>query len=197
MAGVMEAGGWRGSASRLVLWAAFIALILLVPLVAMQFTDEVDWTPFDFAFAFTMLFGAGVVFELAARTTGSLAYRAGAGVAIVSALMLVWVTGAVGIIGTEDDAANLMYGGVLAVGIVGAIAARFQPDGMARAMFATAIAQALAAAVALAGGMGSDADPGWPRDIIGVTGMFVVLWLVSGMLFVKAGRERATVAAAL
>jgi hypothetical protein len=48
---------------------------------------------------------------------------------------------AVGVIGTEDDPANLMYVGVLAVGIIGAIIARFRPHGMARTLFATALAQ--------------------------------------------------------
>ena len=61
---------------------------------------------------------------------------------------------AVGIIGTEDNPANLMYGGVLAVGIVGAIIARFQPHGMARALVATALAQALVAVIALIAGLG-------------------------------------------
>jgi hypothetical protein len=47
---------------------------------------------------------------------------------------------AVGIIGSEDNPANLMYGGVLAVGIIGAIIARFEPHGMARALVATTLA---------------------------------------------------------
>ena len=55
--------------------------------------------------------------------------------------MLVWINLAVGIIGSEDNPANLMYGGVLAVGVAGAVAARFRPGGMARALAATALAQ--------------------------------------------------------
>ena len=51
--------------------------------------------------------------------------------------------GAVGVIGIEGDRADLMYFGVLAIGISGAIVARFQPDGMERAMFVTAAATAL------------------------------------------------------
>jgi len=42
----------------------------------------------------------------------------------------------------------LMYIGVLAVGIIGALIARFQPHGMARALFATALAQMLVAVIA-------------------------------------------------
>jgi hypothetical protein len=46
-----------------------------------------------------------------------------------------------------------MYIGVLAVGIIGAIVARFRPHGMARALFATALAQALVAVIALLAGL--------------------------------------------
>ena len=56
-----------------------------------------------------------------------------------------------------------MYGGVLAVGIVGAIIARFQPDGMARALVATALAQMVVAVIALIAGWGSGTGRGY-RD---------------------------------
>ena len=90
--------------------------------------------------------------------TASSAYRAAAGVALAAASILVWMNLAVGIIGTEDDPANSIYGGVLAVGIVGAIIARFQPQGTARALVATALAQALIAVIALIAGLGFPAS---------------------------------------
>jgi len=80
-----------------------------------------------------------------------------------------------------------MYGGVLAVGIIGAIIARFQPRGMARALFATALAQALVAVIALIAGLGST-GPTWPADILILTGFFTALWLISAWLFRKAAR---------
>jgi hypothetical protein len=43
------------------------ALILLVPLLAMQFTDEVAWGVFDFVVAGTLLGGTGLIHQLAAR----------------------------------------------------------------------------------------------------------------------------------
>jgi hypothetical protein len=57
--------------------------------------------------------------------TDNRAYRAAVGVAIAAAFILVWMNLAVGIIGSEDNPANLMYGGVLAIGIIGAVIARF------------------------------------------------------------------------
>ena len=155
----------------------------------MQVTDQVVWDVGDFAIFGTLLVGVGVTYELAARKAGSTAYRSAVSVALAATFILVWVNGAVGVIGTERDDANLMYGGVLAVGIIGAIIARFQPHGMARALFATAIAQALVAAIALIAGFGST-GPTWPRGILVLTGFFTALWLISAWLFRKAARQQ-------
>ena len=189
MAGNTENGGGRGGSRwRIAAWAA-AALLLLLPLFAMQVTDQVVWDVADFAFFGALLVGAGVTYELAARKTGNTAYRAAVGVALAAAFILVWVNLAVGVIGTERDDANLMYGGVLAVGIIGAIIARFQPDGMARALFATALAQALVAVIALLAGLGSP----WsgPGEILILNGFFVALFVGSAWLFRKAARGRA------
>src|SRR3712207_5946849 len=102
----------------------------------MQITDEVIWDETDFAVIGAMLFGACGAYVLAARMTGNIAYRAAVGVAVVAAFLLIWMNLAIGIIGSEDNPANLMYGGVLAVGILGALSVRVQPDGMARALVA-------------------------------------------------------------
>jgi hypothetical protein len=48
------------------------ALILLLPLRAMQFTDEVVWDEADFAVMAAMLFGACGAYEMAARMTGNI-----------------------------------------------------------------------------------------------------------------------------
>jgi len=156
----------------------------------MQVTDEVAWDAADFALFGAMLIGAGGAYELAARTRGDRAYRAGVGVALAAAFVLVWMTLAVGLIGTEADPANLLVGGVLMVGIVGAIAGRFEPRGMASALRATAWAQALAAVVALVAGSGS-AEPVRPGQLLALTGFFAGLWLLSAWLFGRAAREKA------
>jgi len=154
----------------------------------MQFTDEMNWDETDFAVMGGMLFGACGAYELAARTTGNLAYRAAVAVAFVAAFILIWINLAVGIIGSEDNPANLMYGGVLAIAIVGALGVRFQPRGMARTLAATALAQALVGVIALTAGWGST-GANWPRVIVVLTGFFAALWLVSAWLFQKSARE--------
>ncbi len=172
------------------MWEVVVALILLVPLVAMQFTDEVDWDLFDFVFAGVLLFGAGLTYELIARKGGTVAYRVAVGVAVAAAVLLVWVNGAVGIIGNPGNA-NLMYIGVLAVGIIGALIARFQPHGMARTLFATALAQILVAVIALVFGLGSS-GPNWPLDVLIATAFFATLWVGSALLFRRASASDPT-----
>lgn len=118
----------------------------------------------------------------------STAYRAALGVALAAALILIWLSLGVGVIGADGDPANWMYAGVLAVGIVGAIIARLQPHGMARTLFATAIAQALVAVIALVAGLGYPASP--PLEIIGLNGFFVALFVGSALLFRQAAQKR-------
>lgn len=165
-------------------WGA-AALILLLPLVAMQFTEEVNWNVGDFVIAAVLLGGVGLTFELAVRKSGNTAYRYGVGLALVAALLLIWVNGAVGIIGSENNDANLMYGGVLAIAFIGAVLSRFRAKGMAIAMFAAAAAQVLVGVIALAGNLGTDGNS-WPWDVVGATAVFTALWVGSAILFRRA-----------
>lgn len=120
--------------------------------------------------------------------TNSTAYRSAIGVALVAAFILVWLSLGVGIIGKDGDPANLMYFGVLAVGVIGAVIARLQPLGMARTMLATALAQALVTAIALIARLGLP----WsgPVEILVLNGFFVTLFAGSAWLFQRAARGR-------
>lgn len=93
-----------------------------------------------------------------------------------------------GIIGADGDPANLMYFGVLAVGIIGALIARFRPAGMARALFATALAQASVAVIALIAGMGRPYSG--PLELSLLNGFFVTLFVGSAWLFRRAAHGR-------
>jgi hypothetical protein len=149
----------------------------------MQFTDEVDWTAGDFVFAGPLMFGALGAYELAARSTGNALYRAGVGVALASAVLLLWANAAVGI---TDSAADAMYAGVPAVAVLGAIVARFQPHGMALAMLGTALAQAAVGVIALTAEMVPQHNS--PVEIIGIIGFFTALFVGSALLFREAAR---------
>jgi hypothetical protein len=84
-------GRWRLRA-----WGAVVALWLL-PLLAMQMTDEVAWTVSDFAAFGALLLGAGLLFELMLWKVRSPLARIAIGAAIAAAFLLIWADGAVGI----------------------------------------------------------------------------------------------------
>jgi hypothetical protein len=168
---------------------------MLLPLFAMQVTDEVVWDVADFAVFGAMLVVAGGTYALAARMTGNTAYRAAVGIAVAAAFVLVWLILAVGVIGVEGDPADRMYMGVLAVAIIGAVIARFQPRGMARVLFATAFAQASIAGIALIAGKHRN-EVSSVSEILGLNGFFVALFVASALLFRYAARQQTPASAA-
>lgn len=163
---------------RAVAWG-LAALLLLLPLVAMQFSNEVNWTVGDFLFAGLLIGIVGVTFELTVRVTRNWAHRAAVVSALAAGFLTIWANGAVGMIGSEDNPYNLLFFGVILLALAGSVAARFRPAGMALAM---AVAAAAHSAVAV-GGMVED-----PRG--GIFSLaFAGLWLLAAALFRKAARD--------
>jgi len=76
---VMRVIGWIG-----------VPVLLLIPAVAMRFTDEVNWTAMDFAFAGAVFISAGLVLELVGRLTRKPALRFGAALAVGLTVGLIW-----------------------------------------------------------------------------------------------------------
>jgi len=189
MNSVAISAGTRWRWFRLAIWGG-AAFLLLLPLVAMQFTTEVDWTGSDFLVMGAMLATACGAVELALRASRDSAYRLGAIVAVGAGFLLVWINLAVGIIGSEDDPLNLIYAGVLAVAVVGSAIAAFEPAGMARALFTTAAAQVAVTILALIWGWGAWEPPG-AAGILALNLFFAALWCLSGGLFRRAAlKER-------
>jgi hypothetical protein len=101
----------RKTASRPVVRIALVTMcVLLVPLVAMQLTDEVDWGVADFVVAGALLAGSGLLLELAMTKPGAIVYRVAA-VAVGAAAI---------VLGEVDDAPGLVAFGLLL--IAGAVA---------------------------------------------------------------------------
>lgn len=162
-------------------------LLLLVPLLAMRFTDAVRWTVPDFAVAGVLLFGTGFAFALVLRTTARVTLRLAFGIALAAGLMLVWTDLAVGMLGAPGNPANLMHAGVLAIGVLGAWHARLKPRGMAWAMASMAGAMGLAGLAGLVFRSGTSADPA--GVIVAGHGLFAALFLASAALFRRAGAD--------
>jgi peptidoglycan/LPS O-acetylase OafA/YrhL len=77
-----------------------VVLLLLIPLIAMQFTDEVNWTVLDFVVAAILLLGTGLMCELVIRKINKIKYRIAICLVLLAALLLIWAELAVGIFGT-------------------------------------------------------------------------------------------------
>ena len=173
---------------RLALWTGAAALMLL-PVLAIRGVDPAAWDrPGDFVFLAILLAGVAIALEGASRVPRRRAYAAGAAVAVAAALLQSWVNLAVGIVGSEDNPANLVFFLVPAVAGLGAALARFRAGGMAHAMAAAAAAQIFAFLVALAAGIGFTGP---------ITVFFTALWLISAWLFRSAAREERRPAGAM
>jgi len=164
--------------------------ILLIPLIAMQFTAEVQWTLSDFVIMGAIIFTTGMTYQLVTRTSGDMAYRLAVGSALVVGFLTIWVNLAVGIIGSEDNAINLLYFAALLVGFVAALIARFNAGKMVYVTAFMAFLCALIAGIALFADAYDTTQPdGSVFHILGVNGFFMALWASSALLFRHAERE--------
>lgn len=171
-------GVWRNP-WRLIGWGG-IAALMLTPAVAMQFTDEVNWTAGDFVFAALMFGSVGLAVELTVRANPAWTYRAGVGIALAASFLTIWINLAVGIVGNEDNPVNALFFLVPLVAVAGGLIGGF------RARFMS-LAAALAAATQLGVMLYIWATrQGFP---IGVTVFFGTLWVVAAALFRQAGRR--------
>lgn len=85
---------------RFVIILATAIAILLIPLIAMNFTNDVNWKIFDFLIAGILLIGTGLTLEFILRKIKTLRYRILFGIALFVVLFLIWAELAVGIFGT-------------------------------------------------------------------------------------------------
>jgi hypothetical protein len=160
--------------------------IVMIPAAAMLFkADGWAWSPADFVVSWIVIAGAVAGYKFVASKAPNRAYRVAAGLAVTTGIVLLWINGAVGLIGGEDNPANLLYGAVLALGVIGAAIARLQPFGMARALLATAVAQFLVPVVALVLWR-SDFSPG-VVPVFTANFVFVLMFAGSAFLFRHAG----------
>lgn len=165
--------------------------VLMIPLVGVIFSREWKWTFSDFVVAWVVIAAATFVFRLlVTRKLANLAYKAGAGLAVVAGFLLTWINLAVQIIGDENPA-FLLYFVVVLIGLGGVGLSRFQPAGMAKAAFETAAAIFLVPVIAVIF-WPSDFSPG-PMKVFIMNSVFVLMFAGSGLLFRHAATTHATV----
>jgi hypothetical protein len=166
---------------RLIGWGS-VAALLITPAVAMRFNPEVQWTAFDFLLAGAILIGAGLVCEVVVRASRDWGYRLGVLVTLATSILLFWINGAVGVIGSEDNPQNLWFGLVLATVLFGSILVRFRAAGMSAVLTAAAAVQFGIGTWAYAADWGAGTEK-WPVVIFVFTGVFTAAWLVAAVLF--------------
>jgi hypothetical protein len=174
---------------RLISCMAFVLSVLLVPLVAMQISDEVQWSLSDFLVLGSLLFGIGLSYELIARAHNK-TYKIAFMMALLTAFLLFMANTAVGIIGSEHQEANLLYVLVLLVGLVGSILSGFRARGMAKILFLTAVVQLIVPVVATI--VWPPSEISWSPSVLGVfliSAFFAFLFYLSGRLFKRSARQ--------
>jgi len=85
---------------RLIIILISISVVLLIPFIAMQFTNEVDWSLRDFVIMGVLLFGTGLLCELVMRKVKSVQNRILICAVLVFVFLLIWAELAVGIFGS-------------------------------------------------------------------------------------------------
>ena len=174
----------KNSRKKRMVWLVVIAFTPVVLTLIAQWR----WKPGAFVLAFVLLLGgAGLLYELVTKQkmTNS-AYRSAIALALSGVVILVWMNAAVGgILG--DNPANMMYLGVLLIGLIGAGIARLEPEEMSRALYATAFAMALVPAIALLIG-----TPAFANGVVAVFGLHALLampFVGSALLFRRANKK--------
>jgi hypothetical protein len=178
--------------------AAITALILGVPLLRSLFAGEWGWDIRAFLLVGAVgsfLFAAGLTFQMLIRRLGTPAYRAAVGVALMTVFLLVWGN----FIQGADDVNRAAFGYFVVpmVAIIGASVARFQPNGMARVMFVTALVQASVLVILLIT-RNPDITP-WSAAVLrgfGGNAFYVASFVASALLFRKAARGESSPGAA-
>jgi len=170
---------WKGP-------ALITALVLLIPLLGNYFVEGWNGGVGGFVLLGTLVFGIGLTYQLITRNVDAIAYRAAVGVALAASLPLFWMNW----VQAADDVnpGALMYFWVLIVGIIGVALARFHPIPMSRALFATALAQALVLAIAVIRNL--QATP-WAAAVwrgFGGNAFVFILFVGSALLFRRAAR---------
>lgn len=77
--------------------ALITAGLLMVPAIAMLFSDEMNWGPGDFLAMAALVFGTGLAYLFIAERTATRASRLAIGAGLAALLLTVWAELAVGI----------------------------------------------------------------------------------------------------
>ena len=167
--------------------AALVTIgVLLIPLWGEFYVDGWNWGWHGFVNAGIFVFSGALIYQLVAKTMSNKVYRFAMGLAVASAFVLTWAN----FVAMADvNPANATYFAVPVIGFTGAAIARLRARGMALAMVVTAIAQMLVPFIALVFWK-TTLGRGEAVPVIGLNGVFIVLFAISALLFRRAARTQ-------
>lgn len=70
---------------------SIVIILLLIPLIAMRFTSEVNWTLSDFVVAGTLLLGTGFLFEVIIRIVKGRLIKISLILTLLILFFLIWI----------------------------------------------------------------------------------------------------------
>lgn len=161
------------------------ASVLLIPLVIMLFSTEMNWSVLDYIIVWLLLFSSGLTYRLVTKKKRSISYKAAIVLAVLTGLFMMWVNLGVGIFGSGPNPVNLSYAVVLTIGLFGSIIARFKPRGMALTLYIMAFANTLLTVFAIIYNNYVPTEE-HVMQIVVINFFFIVMWTASGLLFRNA-----------
>ncbi|PKL06939.1 MAG: hypothetical protein CVV53_01795 [Spirochaetae bacterium HGW-Spirochaetae-9] len=121
------------------------------------------------------------------RPRANFQYISAIALSVFGVLFLIWMSLGIGIIGEDENPKNAVYASVVLIGIAGTILSRRKPAGMALTLFTMALAQAVIAIISIILKAGMPWSP--PAELLGLNGIFIVIFTGSGLLFRRACKE--------
>lgn len=168
-------------------WTWLLAASMVVALVGLTLAGKLDWGVMDFVFVAVVLFGGLGAYRFVSGRGQGRTFHLAVALSLITALSMIWITLAVGIIGSEDNQANIMYVAVLGIGLLGSIIARFRAPGMKWTMVWVTIAQFAVTILAYTIWKPETEQHVFSTAVLNL--FYVMLFLSSAVLFHRASRQ--------
>lgn len=182
----MDTSQQRGKFSK-PYWPWFVLLVMMMALGGLNLTGQLNWGAGDFIFVAVIFFGGLSAYRFVAGQGHGRVFHLAVALSLITALSMIWITLAVGIIGSEDNQANIMYVVVLGIGLLGSIIARFRAPGMKWTMVWVTIAQFAVTILAYTIWKPETEEHVFSTAILNL--FYVMLFLSSAVLFHRARRQ--------
>ncbi len=171
---------------RMIAWVCAIGL-LCIPLIAMQYTDEVNWSVFDFLVMASLIAIVGLSLEKAITLSNDSRYRVGVTILLFSLFLLVWVNLSVGLIGGEQNALNFIYVSIPITIFIMSYKSSFSAISLFYASILISFIQALITSFAII------FEWGHPYDksvlLLFGNGIFIILYLFAASFFYTSNKK--------